>query len=201
MKRSFLIGVAAVIGLLGVAATSHAQVFIRAPFVRVGVGVNDGVSVRAPFVNLYVPGDPQPLYGPYYTPTGQIYYSRTPIIYGAPPPVIVAPMPPAKEFQPPVPQPVPMPPIKDDNAPPQPVQPVQAMTLEAFAKSFQPKAGSYELPLINPLTKQPTNVRFTLPEGTPKRIHTNRDSIEFVYGLCQWVRIEFDRDGAIVTSR
>ena len=50
-------------------------------------------------------------------------------------------------------------------------------------------------------TNQPTTVRFCLPEGTPRRVIVKRDSIEFVYGLRQWVRIEFDRDGATVTSR
>ncbi len=35
------------------ASTAQAQVFVRAPFVRVQVG--GGVYVRAPFVNLYIP--------------------------------------------------------------------------------------------------------------------------------------------------
>jgi hypothetical protein len=97
-------------------------------------------------------------------------------------------------------QPSPPPPIKDD-APPQPVQPVQATTLDDFAKTFKPKAGTYEVTMLNPVTKQPTPVRFILPEGTPRRVHLTRDSIEFVYGLRQWVRIEFDRDGVQVTAR
>ena len=87
------------------------------------------------------------------------------------------------------------------NAPPPPLQPVQAPTLEAFSKTFQAKAGSFDVTLINPVTKQPTSVRFSLPEGTPRRVVVTRDSIEWVYGLRQWVRIEFDRDGATVISR
>jgi hypothetical protein len=185
MKRTLTLSAAILIGWLGVVSTSDAQVFIRAPFVRVAVG--DGVYVRAPFVNIRV-GEPYP-YGPIYRPP----------LYGQPPVIV---MPPAKNgFQAPAPQPIPngQPPIKDDA--PAPLQPATTLTLDAFAKSFQPKAGSYEVTVLSPVTKQPTTVRFTLPEGTPRRVHTNRDSIEFVYGLRQWVRIEFDKDGAIVTSR
>jgi len=193
MKRA-LIFTATLTGILGLATASHAQVFIRAPFVRVGVG--DGVSVRAPFVNLWIPPD-----GPYYGPG--VYGPR---VYYMPPPGVAVQQPPAQQF-PPTPQPVQPPPpqpqpktIKDD-APPQPVQPAQAPTLDAFAKSFQPKAGTYEVAILNPVSKQPTSVRFILPEGTPRRVHVTRDSIEWVYGLRQWVRIEFDRDGVQVTAR
>lgn len=195
MKRIILIGTLLLAGWLGVASTSDAQVFIRAPFVRVAVGGDGGVQVRAPFVNIRTAGDPfypGPVHGP---------------VYGQPPIIV---MPPAQNgvqpaprngFQPPVPQPLPndKPEIKEDI--PQPSRPADVLTHEAFAKSFKPKAGTYEVTLLNPITKQPTNVRFTLPEGTPKRVHTTRDSIEFVYGLRQFVRIEFDRDGALITSR
>ncbi len=190
MKRTLIFGAALLIGWLGIVSATQAQVFVRAPFVRVAVG--DGVAVRAPFVNLWIPPD-----GPtYYSPFGpRVIYVQPP------PPVVVQPMPPAPQpFQAPAPLPLPKPPIVD-NAPPQPVQPAQVMTLEAFHKSFQPKAGSYEVTLLNPATKQPTTVRFTLPEGTPRRVHVTRDSIEFVYSLRQWVRIEFDKDGVMVTTR
>jgi hypothetical protein len=197
MKRTLILCSATLCGVLGLASVSEAQVFVRAPFVRVGVG--DGVYVRAPFVNLWVPnGDPY--YGPAFGPR---------VTYMAPPGVVVQPQStqqPQQTPQPPAPQPVlpqptPVkPPIKDD-APPQPVQPAQAPTLDAFAKTFQPKAGTYEVTILNPISKQPTPVRFILPEGTPRRVHLTRDSIEFVYGLRQWVRIEFDRDGVMVTAR
>jgi hypothetical protein len=91
--------------------------------------------------------------------------------------------------------------IVDSNGPPQPVRPAQVQSLDSFAKSFQAKAGSYEVTLVNPVTKQPTTVRFNLPEGTPRRVQVTRDYIEFIYALRQWVRIEFDKDGAIVTAR
>jgi hypothetical protein len=197
MKRILHLSLAIGLGVFGLVSTSEAQVVIRAPFVRIAVG--DGVRVRAPFFNLNVPPS-GPVYGPVVGPYYRPYYVPQPIIVGSPLPPL-APAQPVEPFNPPAPQPVPLPPIPDAEAPPQPNQPVQTPTLEAFARSFQPKAGSYEVTLLNPITKQPTTVRFALPEGTPRRVHTTRDSIEFVYALRQWVRIEFDRDGAIVTSR
>lgn len=186
MKRMLILSTLVLIGFLGVTAVSEAQVYVRAPFVRVAVG--DGVAVRAPFVNLWIPGD-----GPYYY---RPYGPRVIYVQQPPPVVVQQPMPPAQQF-PPAPQPLP----QADDQPPQPAQPAQTPTLEAFAKSFQAKAGSYEVTVLNPVSKQPATVRFTLPEGTPRRVVTTRDSIEFIYSLRQWVRIEFDRDGVTVTTR
>jgi hypothetical protein len=168
MKRTIILSAAVTAAWLGLVSTSEAQVFIRAPFVRVAVG--DGVAVRAPFVNLYIPDN-----GPvYYRPFGpRVIYTE--------PPVVVQPLPPTGEKLPP------------------PVG--QAPTLEGFAKTFQPKAGTFEVTILNPVTKQPTPVRFSLPEGQPRRVVVNRDSIEFIYSLRQWTRIEFDRDGVVVTTR
>jgi hypothetical protein len=75
------------------------------------------------------------------------------------------------------------------------------LTIEQFAKSFQPKEGNYEVTLVNPVTNQPTTVRFTLPEGAPRRVNVSRNEIEFSYGLRRFVRIQFDRDGAEVVTR
>jgi len=195
MKRTLILSAAILMGWLGFASVTEAQVFVRAPFVRVQVG-GGGTYVRAPFVNLYFPpsgpvyADP-PLYGPR-------------VIVGSPP---IVQMPPADPFVPPPPTPLPMavpqplPQVVDPNAPPHPVQAVQVPTHDAFAKSFQAKGGSYDVTMINPVTKQPTQVRFTLPEGTPRRVIVERNEIEFFYGLRNFVRIQFDRDGAIVTSR
>lgn len=190
MKRTIIASALVAATWFGLISTSQAQVFIRAPFVRVAVG--DGVAVRAPFVNVWVPGDgpnPIPPYGP------RVIYMPPPIVVQPQPGQPVQPQP----FVPPAPQPI-KPEFKDD-APPAPVQPAEAPTLQAFAKSFQAKAGSYELSLQNPVTKQPTTVRFMLPDGTPKRVDVRQNSIEFFYRLGHWVRIEFDRDGAQVTSR
>src|SRR5436190_13176408 len=122
MKRTLMLSALVAIGWLGMVATSEAQVFIRAPFVRVGVG--DGVYVRAPFVNLYVPSN-GPVYGPR-------------VIYV--PPTAVAPTSPAPSEILPAPQVVPK---IDPNAPPAPLQQPAAQTFDAFVKNFQPKAGSF----------------------------------------------------------
>ena len=162
--------------LVGVSA-SEAQVVIRVPFVRINIG--DGVSVRAPFVKVYVPPS-GPVYGPFY-----------------PPPVVVESLP--------LPMVIPGPkdpfPSVEKSFTPLPIQPVQAPTLEQFSRTFQAKAGAYEVVIVNPITKQPTSVRFMLPEGEPRRVLVRRDAIEFVYGIGRWVRIEFDRDGVQVTTR
>src|SRR3954447_20356071 len=101
MQRTLILSLTA---LAVWSSAAQAQIFIRAPFVRVGVG--DGVYVRAPFVNLYVP------------PSG-------PVVYNPYAPVVV--VPPANVYVPPAPQLVqpvqPVPPGKIDNAPPQPIQP------------------------------------------------------------------------------
>lgn len=189
--------------LLAVEAPAHAQVFIRAPFVRLQVG-GGGVAVRAPFVRYYAP---------------PVYYA--PPAYYAPPPVYYAPpsgyttvrihLPAPSRLREPeapvLPAPAPLPAEQTDNAvvpddPTPPAPQAQAtMTLEQFAKAFRPKAGSYEVDVLNPVTRQPAKVRFTLPEGTPQRVDTGANNLEFVYGPRQFVRIEFDRDGALVTSR
>lgn len=186
MKRLILPCLLAAFALGVCASASHAQVFVRAPFVRVQAGGPGGVHVRAPFVNIWVPGRPP------------VYYVPTPVA----PPVFVPPAPkvvvPGPQQQP---QPEPQP--KEgtgDLAPPQPLAPSGTLTLEQFIKSFQPKAGSYEVTLLNPITKEPTTVRFTLPEGSPKRVHLRSNEIEFDYGIRRFVRITFDRDGAMVTS-
>src|SRR5437764_5648841 len=101
MKRTMLLTAAVLIGWLGWVSASQAQVFVRAPFVRVGVG--DGVYVRAPFVNLYVP------------PSGPVYGPR--VVY-LPPTIVVPSMPPASES---VPLPK-APPKVDPNGPPPPIQ-------------------------------------------------------------------------------
>jgi hypothetical protein len=96
--------------------------------------------------------------------------------------------------------PPPPPPVVDPNIPPPP-PPNRAPTLDEFARSFQPKAGAYDVVLQNPLTQQPTNVHFTLPEGSPRRVIVHRREIEFFYAPRHFVRIEFDRDGAQVVTR
>lgn len=179
MKRILLASVFALGCSIAVAPAARAQIFVRAPFVRVQVG--PGVYVRAPFVNLFVP------------PAAPVYVV---------PPGYVVPTSPAAEV---LPQPgvVPNPPAALDPklAVPVPALPPVAMSLEQFAKTFQAKGGSYEVDLINPVTSQPTKVRFTLPEGAPRNVNVRQNEIEFRYGLLRFVRIEFDKDGAQVVAR
>ncbi|HEV3448727.1 MAG TPA: hypothetical protein VG099_29085 [Gemmataceae bacterium] len=75
------------------------------------------------------------------------------------------------------------------------------LTLGQFAESFQAQSGRHKVTLINPVTNSPAPVAFTLPEGTPRRVAVNKERITFVYGFRHWVRITFDKDGAIVSSR
>ena len=85
--------------------------------------------------------------------------------------------------------------------PPPPSKASAGLTIDQFAKTFQPKAGNYEVELINPATGQPTSVRFTLPEGTPRKVHVSGREIEFDYGARRYVKIQFDSDGAVVIAR
>ena len=102
-----------------------------------------------------------------------------------------------------VPPPAPEPRAADLRRETAPTQPAgeNPLTLAQFAESFQAQSGSYKVTLVNPVTDSPTSVAFTLPEGTPRRVAVNKERINFIYGLRHWVRIDFDKDGAIVTSR
>ena len=146
-------------------SSSQAQVFIRAPFVRVYVG--NGVYVRAPFVT----------------------YSSVP----PGPPIIVEP---PQQVEPlPVPRELPKKsaPVEKDGR--------KAMTLDEFAKTFTGRAGLHNVLVVNPLTKAVTPVRFSLPDGMPRRVLVDPQGVEFVYGLRHFVRIHFNSDGVVVTSR
>jgi len=130
-----------------------------------------GVYVRAPFVRIFVPSA-RPVY---YVPANQ-------------PAIIGEPLPAPKE-------------LREEAAPKEESQPAKAMSLVDFARSFQATAGVHEATLINPITKESTVVRFTLPEGTPRRVRVGQNDIEFNYGVRRFVRIEFDNDGAQVVAR
>jgi len=170
MFRAISLGLLALTGVLAIPAPAPAQVFVRAPFVRVFVG--PGVSVRAPFVDINIP----------------------------PRPYVV--IPPPSVYIPPQPKIAPKEPAYEEEIPDAPKALAEnPLSLQAFAKSFQARAGSYQLKIINPVTQSPTMVRFTLPEGTPRRVMVRENEIEFFYGLRHFVRIQFDEDGAQVTSR
>jgi hypothetical protein len=206
MKRILFIAVFASGGVLVGTSRAPGQITIRTPFVRVQIG--PGVSVQAPGVNLYVPPRApavvvQPPGAPpaganlapleVLPPPGKLAPAAKGEVPGAVPPAPL--QPPAGKLAPAVKGEAP------GAVPPAPLQPPQLPTLEQFASSFKPKAGSYEVDLINPVSKQPTKVRFTLPEGTPTKVQVRPHEIEFRYGIMQFVRIEFDKDGAQVVTR
>jgi len=203
--------------VLTVGSTASAQVSVRAPFVRVEVGPG-GTYVRAPFVRYYA-GPPL-----YVTPAPIVV---TPGVV-APPGITIAPpvtVPQVIQGEPPAaaapnqgpaaapapvmprkmpngvpPPPAPAPANNADFVPPPPAKAAQEMTIEAFAKSFQAREGSYEIVFVNPVTKMPTTVRFTLPPGVPD-VAVGPESITYRYVGRSMVKIEFDADGATVTSR
>ncbi len=200
MRRLVPISLSALAWWFAAAPPAGAQVFIRAPFVRVQVG--PGVAVRAPFFSFYAPpAGPVYVPGPAYGPSVVI---PPPSPYLPPATTAVPPADPQLPATPPATPPattLPMPKVLDGPPTGPPAPPGQVVTLEQFAKTFQAKAGAYEVEVLNPVTKQPTKVRFTLPEGTPKRVEVRPREIEFRYGPFNFVRIEFDNDGAQVVTR
>ena len=137
--------------------------------------------MRAPFVRVVV---------------GPGVYVRAPFVSYSnmwTPPVVVEPPSQAVESLP-APRVLP-----EKPAPPAKVG--KAMSLNEFAKSFQPRGGMHDVLLINPLTQAATPVRFSLPEGTPRRVIVDPQGVEFGYGLRHFVRIHFNADGVVATSR
>lgn len=181
MKRFLLIAVTAILGACSFESAAKAQVFVRAPFVRVWVD-GPNVQVRAPFVNLSTPS--------YYYYPGPVFVPAPRVVNQTPPPGELAP-----------PPPMPKAPGNRDTEPPTVLEPAKAPTLSQFANQFQAKAGNYEVTLLNPVTSLPTPVRFSLPDGNLRRVHVRGNQIEFDYGPRRFVRIEFDRDGVQVVSR
>ncbi len=82
--------------------------------------------------------------------------------------------------------------------PPSALPAIRVMTLREFAAAFDPKPGNYEVVLLNPVTCQPTCVRFCL-EKCVRRIIVKHDSLVLRYGLCHAVRIDFTCHGAVVS--
>lgn len=211
MKRISLWSLAA---LAVFASHAVADVYFQVPFVRVRVG-GPGVYVRAPFVSVFAPSVPRV----YVMPGADVLPPANASPQQQPQAEAIPNLPKkTPAFQPPAPKPMsdeslpkppkktpafPPPQPKSDDAPPAPAPGglERVLTLEQFTKGFQPKAGNYEVTLLNPVSKQATTVRFTLPEGTPRRVHVSGNQIEFDYGPRQYVRIRFDRDGAEVISR
>jgi hypothetical protein len=205
MFRMVPVSVLTLAALAGWSSSAQAQVFVRAPFVRVWVGGGGGVQVRAPFVNLWIPGGPPPYYYAPYPPPAYM----PPVQPTAPPASQVPPtqqpqeetLPPAKPIAPAAPQTPSTQLPQEETLPPPQATAQTPLSLGDFAKTFQAREGSYQVSIINPVTKAATPVRFSLPQGTPKRVVVRGNEVEFFYGRRHFVRINFDEDGAVVTSR
>ena len=185
MIRTLGISVVSLTGLLWGVAPAEAQVFVRAPFVQVETG--PGVYVRAPFFRLWIPNSPPPAY---VVPPNEPPLLMPPAVINRPT-IIQVPANPTPRPQPVVTDPLPVPEVLQGRYP----------TLAEFAQSFQPRGGVHDVTVINPITQQPVQVRFLLPEGTPRRVIVESDEIEFRYNIRQFVRIEFRRNGVTVINR
>lgn len=182
-SRVALFGLA---GLLCSASTTPAQVFIKAPFVRVQTGgPGGGVFVKAPFVTVNVPPRYPVYYGP--APTYTVPVAVEPLLPELPAP---------KPFIPPVnDETIVIPPQTQVNVPTVPVGKRAVMTHEQFAKNFVPFPGKHDVTLIHPKSGQPLDISFTLPPGTPK-VLTGPRNVIFDYGTSE-VEIRFALFGKV----
>jgi hypothetical protein len=103
--------------------------------------------------------------------------------------VVVVPAPPPAVMVVPAPQPV-MP-------PPQPIMPAPVLPQD-FIKTFQPKAGHYEVTFLHTRSNQPVTVAFDLPPGNP-RMSYSAHSLVFDYGRRE-VEIRFQIGGRVKVS-
>jgi hypothetical protein len=144
------------------------------------------VVVRVPFVSLWV-GTP----GCYGVRGVHVHAPFVDVRVGKTRPVLLRPTATRKKN-----------PFKREESPLEPVRVEnRPQTVDEFARTFKPAPGSYEVPLIHPVTKAAVNVRFTLPEGTPKKVRVRRRELFFNYGR-HWVRIRFVAGGDVrVMSR
>jgi hypothetical protein len=103
--------------------------------------------------------------------------------------VVVVPAPPPAVMVVPAPQPVP--------PPPQPILPAPVLPQD-FIKTFQPKAGHYEVTFLHTRSNQPVTVAFDLPPGNP-RMSYFAHSLVFDYGRRE-VEIRFQIGGRVKVS-
>jgi hypothetical protein len=74
--------------------------------------------------------------------------------------------------------------------------PAYVPTHREFAASFQPLPGNYEVMLLHPYTDCPVRVCFRLPDACLKKVHVDRNELEFDYGKHE-VEIKFKRNGRV----
>jgi hypothetical protein len=151
--------------LLGSAAV-NAQVYVRAPLVRVQTYGPDGVYVKAPLVRI----DSPPTYPGYY-----LVPAYVPVTPPPPPPEPVYVLPPK-------PEPVVV-------APAPAVLHKGVVSHYEFARTFTPTAGRHEVMFIHPVTNAVVNVSFTLPPGNAQ-VRALPRTLLFDYGTSE-VAIHF----------
>jgi hypothetical protein len=105
------------------------------------------------------------------------------IVVTAPPDVVVSPAP-VVPVMPPA-QPAPQPLVATTG----PILP------HDFARTFQPRAGTFTVVFLHPRTNQPVTVAFTLPQGSP-RVSYVANSLLFDYGQHE-VEIRFQILGKV----
>jgi hypothetical protein len=74
-------------------------------------------------------------------------------------------------------------------------QPATAVLPQDFARTFQPRAGMYDVTFVHPRTNQPVTVAFELPAGNPQ-VSFVGNSLLFEYGRHE-VEIRFQIGGRV----
>jgi hypothetical protein len=166
MSRSIMI-LSTLTSLLLCTATVNAQVYVRAPLVRVQTYGPDGVYVKAPLVRI----DSPPTYPGYY-----LVPAYVPVTPPSPPPEPVYVLPPK-------PEPVVVAP------PPPAVVHKGVISHYEFARTFTPTAGRHDVMFVHPVTNAVVEVSFTLPPGNPQ-VRALPRTLLFDYGTSE-VAIHF----------
>lgn len=192
MQRGILI----LAGWLMLTGSALAQLNINTPWARVQVGQGT-VIVQTPFVNVQVVRPvPAPLVmppavgqlPPGYIPPPQTTTPTTPTGPSNPPGYI--PPPPGLGL-PTDPGLTPPPPPKTQltSSKKQPV--VAAPTLQQFASTFQAVPGRHQVVIQHPMTGQPVEARFRLPNAQLRRIMVYPTEVCYDYGRDQvWLRFK-----------
>jgi hypothetical protein len=186
MNRAYLSpALALLLGAVLVPAV-RADFEIRVPFVHVRVG--RPTIIRAPFVNLVLPGRSVPRMIPRTAPPSTV------VLPGDPPPVPTESVPDRL-----------VPPVQTTltRAAAPPVKAPAVMTIQEFASSFKPSesGGKYEVVLKHPTTGKPVTVSFNLPPGTPKKVTAGRLRLEIHYAKGRPVVVRFFRNGNVQVRR
>jgi hypothetical protein len=173
MGRTFTVPVAMLLVLAAWPGSAQAEVFIRVPFFSFAVGPRPCAAV--PAVSVFLPPWLELQVRP-----GMRRRARVQPVS----------QPPAREE---------IPPQYDEVQPPPPepsTRVARVPTVAEFATSFKPLPGAYEAVLIHPVSRAPVKVRFTLPDGPPRKVRVRRRELVFDYGRHR-VKVRFIRDGSV----